>query len=423
MNSQLHVYLIGMHAGILTQERNGALTFEYDEGYDGVPLSLSMPVSNQHYTNKTVLPYFSGLLPDSPETRRNIAREHNISGNNPFALLKVIGLDCPGAVQVCTEEDQLLVEAQQQHLVPISNERIAARLSKARANVHAKWETSKEHWSLGGQQQKFALRLENATWFSCEGAAATTHIFKPGITDLRYEALNEYLCLKLAHACGVPAADATYLTFNEEEAIVVTRFDRLLMDDGNILRLHQEDFCQALGISPQNKYPEEGGPSANSIIKALKQTGTYAQKNIELFLKELFFNYLIAAPDAHAKNYSLLLDTKAAYLAPLYDVASMLPYVDDGTPVKLAMGIAGENRAGKVSSSRLNKFAQLNELTEYGYSGQELGSLMAVLAQRIPAALEGVLERNAHIKGTQELGARLLPQVETLCAQSLARLE
>ncbi len=421
MDNHLAVYIAGVRAGTLRQGESGELSFSYDAGYSGIPLSLAMPISNRTYGDKIVRPYFMGLLPDSSDVRRSLGRLFGVSGENPFALLRHIGLDCPGAVQVC-DGDPTSSFARNAKLVAVSDAEIAERLSTGRASSTERWEAEGERWSLGGQQSKFALRKEGNHWFSCEGAAATTHIFKPGIPGLRSEALNEYLCLKLARACGIPASRVEYLIFDEEPSIVVERYDRVRNADGEVIRLHQEDFCQALSVLSQNKYPEDGGPSAGSIIGILRRTGAPAAANVTTFMKMLFFNYLTASPDAHAKNYSMLHDRDGSYLAPLYDVASMLPYANRRESIRLTMGIAGENRVAMLSSRRLSRFSQANALDEYGLNGDALSGMLASLAQKIPDALKSVLESSEGIPGVGELGFRLLSGVEEICSKSLARL-
>jgi serine/threonine-protein kinase HipA len=153
-----------------------------------------MPLSTRIYHDKVVRPYLWGLLPEDPAVRRSVAARATISPNNPFALLGVIGLDCPGAVQFCVPNYEIPHEEQ---LTPLSNAKIAHRLSNGRT-VQPQWITESEHWSLGGQQNKFALRKQNGKWFSCEGSAATNHIFKSGVQGLAHQALNEYVCMKLA---------------------------------------------------------------------------------------------------------------------------------------------------------------------------------------------------------------------------------
>ncbi|MEC4272861.1 type II toxin-antitoxin system HipA family toxin [Adlercreutzia sp. R25] len=422
MSRELVVLIAGQRAGRVCQAESGALSFTYDDGYAGIPLSLSMPVSNQMFGDKVVRPFLFGLLPDSFEVRRSLGRELGVSADNPWALLAHVGLDCPGAVQLCAEEDVAVATARAEMLVPMAECDIAARLRRGRGAASARWETDNERWSLGGQQAKFALRREGDGWYSCEGAAATTHIFKPGISDLKLSALNEYVCLKLAAACGIPAERVDYLVFEDEPAIVATRYDRVRDDAGRVRRLHQEDFCQVLGVLPERKYPEEGGPGAADIVRVCKRTGAPAASNLRRFFDMLFFNYLIGAPDAHAKNYSLLIDCNAAYLAPLYDVASLLPYAERPFDIKLAMGVAGENRVGRLSARRLGKFADANGLEAYGLTGDVLAERLAALAGKVPAALEAVLAESGALPGIDELGSRLLPLVAELCERSTARL-
>lgn len=421
--STLSVAIAGRLAGRVDQRADGSLSFSYDAGYSGPPLSLSMPVSNRSYGDKAVRPYLMGLLPDGADARRTLGRALGVSGNNPFALLSLIGLDCPGAVQLCAEESLLGAIGGEGSLRPVTDAEIAGRLAVGRSSTSARWTTDREHWSLGGQQSKFALRREGGSWFSCEGAAATTHILKPGIPDLAHEALNEFICAKLAAACGIPAAGVEYVMFEGEPAIVVARYDRVRDGSGKVVRLHQEDLCQSLGVPPENKYPEEGGPGANDVLKVLRRTGAPAASNSERFVRMLFFNYLIAAPDAHAKNYSLLLDRDAAYLAPLYDVASKLPYTDRPFDAKTAMGIAGENRVGRLSARRLSRFAEANGLDEMGLGGKRLAEMLKELAEAIPPRLEGVLVDCGRIPGVDALGERMLSKAVDLCERSLARLE
>lgn len=422
MEKRLSVYIAGKRAGSIAQTQDGSLLFAYDTNYAGVPLSLSMPVSNRLYGDKVVRPYLMGLLPDSTDVRRSLGREFGVSGENPFALLQHVGLDCPGAIQIYQESIDGKTPAQSGSLTPLSEADIASRLAEMRANGGEKWEVERERWSLGGQQSKFALRLEGNRWYSCGGEEATTHILKPGIPDLRLEALNEFVCLKLASACGIPAVHATYHLFENEPAIVIERYDRVRNAKGKVVRLHQEDLCQALGVLPQNKYAQDGGPSANDVVRMLRKTGAPAHKNLRSFTKMLLFNYLIAAPDAHAKNYSLLIDKNAAYLAPLYDVASMLPYTRRPGEIRLAMGIAGENRVAMLSAHRLSTFAEANDLGDYGLGGDALAGTLANLAELIPSKLEEVIDGLADVPGVDELSSRLVPGVSDLCAKSAKHL-
>ena len=421
MSKRLVVLVAGAEAGELVQSDGGALSFRYVAGYDGVPLSTGMPISNRVYDDKRVRPFLFGLLPDDAAVRRDLGARYGVSGNNPFDLLEQVGLDCPGAVQICPERALDDVRARQDLLEPIDDAGIAARLARERERSDAAWTIDQERWSLGGQQSKFALRRKDGAWWCCLGSAATTHIFKGGVARLDSQAFNEFLCMRLARACGLPAARVDYETFAGEPALVVERYDRLVRPSGEVVRLHQEDFCQALGVLPENKYPEYGGPSARDVVALLKTTGENAAANIELFTSMLFFNYLIGATDAHAKNFSLLLAARSdAVLAPLYDVASIFPYVAPREQVRCAMSIGGENRIGRVGEGALRRYAEANGLADFGLDGDACIELMASLARRIPAQLAELLDEFADIPEVRRIGALLAQGVDRVGSAVLA---
>ncbi len=429
-SSNLDVLIAAKHAGTLSQDDSGALSFSYLRDYRGIPLSSAMPLSTKTFHDKTVRPYLWGLLPEDPATRKQVAADAGISPNNPFALLGVIGLDCPGAVQFCAPGADTLREKK---LVPINEHEIARRLKLGRREGSS-WLAESEHWSLGGQQSKFALAKRAGTWFSCEGAAATTHIFKSGVRGLSHQALNEYVCMRLADACGIDCARVDYLEFEGEDgqvepAIVVERYDRKHVGS-DVARLHQEDFCQALGCLPENKYTMNGGPGCAESIELLRSTGTAARENIARFMQMLFFNYLIAATDAHAKNFSLLLKPDGAHqLAPMYDVASIAPYVDASDwqrkPPKLAMPIGGENRAGRVSAGNIDRMIESCGLADMGITSEGCIDLISFYADLIPEKLEAVfdeLENTSSARAAAELREHMLKPIAKLCERAKARL-
>lgn len=401
----------------------------YLRGYRGAPLSSAMPLSTRTYRDKVVLPYLWGLLPEDPITRKRVAADAGISPNSPFALLGVIGLDCPGAVQFSPPDTDILREEQ---LIPIDDREIARRL-KAGRKEGSGWIAENEHWSLGGQQEKFALRKRGGKWFSCEGSAATTHIFKSGVRGLSHQALNEYVCMRLAAECGIDSARVEYLEFEDagtiEPAIVVERYDRTF-NGGAVSRIHQEDFCQALSCLPENKYSMDGGPSCGDCISLLKSTGHEARENVARFLQMLLFNYLIAATDGHAKNYSLMLEPDGSHrLAPMYDVASIAPYVNTrdwrNKPPKLAMSIGGENRVGRVSAGNIDRMVELCGLTDLGVTVDGCMRLMTLYADLIPDKLEAVfddLSGTSSAGAAAELRAHMVEPIARLCEKAKAQL-
>lgn len=402
----LSVIIAGIPAGIVHLSDTGTISFRYLEGYAGTPLSLSMPVSNRTYPQKVVLPYLQGLLPDNEETRRNVARRWGVGPNNVFALLSHVGLDCPGGVQLCPQAQLDSVLARTGSYEPLSEHEIGERLA-ALANPDDSWVGTSEHWSLGGNQGKFALARRGKSWCSCHGSAPTTHIFKNGIPGYRLQALNEFFCMRLADVCNIPTTRVEYDTFDKTPAIIVQRYDRLVSSDGSVSRLHQEDLCQALSVPPNQKYTADGGPDAGTILTLLAKT-PQAETNIRLFTTMLFFNCLIGAPDAHAKNYSILLQGSGyALLAPLYDVASGLPYESLRREGRLAMSIGGENRFGRMSANALSRYVRNGHLERIGIDADWCTSTMASLANRITTSADRLFDSLAGIPGMKELRIHL----------------
>lgn len=413
----LSVFISGEQAGTLRMDESGQIRFRYLAGYSGVPLSLSMPLGKEEFGDRVVRPYLMGLLPDDPAVRRQTARRFNVSGENPFQLLRFVGLDCPGAVQICPsgEEDSLLRKA---ILVPEDDSSIGQRLSEISQETESSWILEDEHWSLGGAQAKIALRFSDGFWYRCEGSAATTHILKPGISGLRLQALNEFACMKLASMAGIFVSRVEYRAFSGQPAIVVKRFDRFEGPDGSVKRLHQEDFCQALSVLPSKKYASDGGPNTTQIISLLKRTSA-AEENVATFIGYQFFNYLIGGSDAHAKNYSLLYgEDGRAQMAPLYDVASIFPYMSSSRETRrMAMSIGGENRFGRIGKQALAKLAADNGLDDFWCL-----ELMENLAESVLKALPQVGDVLNAIDEGQKLNERLLVPIRRNVEITLERL-
>lgn len=426
----LNVYIAKTFCGQLAEGRHGRISFEYDPNYCGVPLSLSMPVGLERYDDRAVRPYLMGLLPDEASTRAAIGAKFGVSGNNPFRLLEIIGFDCPGAVQICPPNVDLPTGNDAHDLVELSENSIEEKLAAVRHNAAAAWSSKIEpegHWSLAGCQAKFALRARSGRWFECAGASATTHIMKPGVIGLSNQALVEYLSMKTASATGLPVAKVDYRMFGSEPAIIVERYDRAQSRSGEILRIHQEDFCQALGVSPDIKYAEQGGPTTPQIIELLKATGKNAQENVYRFILYLFFNYLTGATDAHAKNHSILLVAPSDMrLAPLYDVASIAPYQSlaptKRKPIRAALSIGGENRFGMLKRADVEKMTRDCRLDDLGLDADLLCEKLVMMANIVPDALRAVIDdaQSRELHGIDEVASALQGEIEDNCKRTLS---
>ncbi len=428
----LDMYIAGELCGQLSEDRHGAVSFVYVPGYDGVPLSTSMPISLERYGDRIVRPYLMGLLPDEASTRSAIAARYGISSNNPFRLLGAIGMDCPGAVQVCSHGSIPPTENTACELMKLSDGDIEGKLAAVRENAAAAWvdvSAAEGHWSLGGCQAKFTLRREDGQWFDCSGAAASTHIVKPGVAGLAGQALVEFACMQLAGRIGLPVAKTEFCMFGAQPAIVIERYDRARDETGRVIRVHQEDFCQALGVMPDAKYAEQGGPATPRIVEMLKTTGERAKGNVYRFILYLFFNYLIGATDAHAKNHSLMiLSPGDVRIAPLYDVASIAPYrslsLRKRKPLRAALSIGGENRFGMLGSENVEKMVRDCGLEGLGLSSDLLCERLATMAELIPGEFDAMVAemRTLDLCDSEVLEGAMREEIASNCKRVLNRL-
>jgi len=364
MNDELVVLLAGRVTGMVRHDRRGRLTFTYDEGWRGTPgswpLSLSMPLAAAGHGHKPIEAFLWGLLPDNEIVLDRWGRRFQVSARNAFALMVHVGEDCAGAVQFVRPErlDGFLGEGPGE-IEWLDEAGVAARLRLLRAD-HAAWRSPGDvgQFSLAGAQPKTALFYEDDRWGVPAGRTPTTHILKPPTGEFDGHAGNEHFCMSLARSLGLPTARSQVLRFEDEIAIVIERYDRRWTDTG-LVRIHQEDMCQALALLPTLKYENEGGPGARAIVDLLRLVSQRPDEDIQHFVDALIFNWLVAGTDAHAKNYSVLIGAAGrSRLAPLYDIASALPYDNlDPHRLKLAMKVGGEYRVRDIGARQWRKLA------------------------------------------------------------------
>ena len=364
MSRELVALLDGKEVGRVHSDASGRLSLVYGDDWrqapDAYPLSLSMPLAAREHRRAVVEAFLWGLLPDNEHVLARWAAKFQVSARNVFALISHVGEDCAGAIQFVPPDRLETIRSGKEDKVEWLDEYdIAQRLQTLRAD-HAAWRLPRDtgQFSLAGAQPKTALLLQKDRWGIPSGRLPTTHILKPPTGHFDGHAENEHICLMLARTLGLPAAQSRVMRFGDEIAIVIERYDR--QRKGNdIVRVHQEDVCQALGIMPTKKYQNEGGPGPASIVDLLRTYSTDREEDVGTFIAALGFNWLIAGTDAHAKNYSLLLSGPQVRLAPLYDVASILPYDEfDLRKVKLAMKIGGEYKLSQIGLRHWQKFAR-----------------------------------------------------------------
>ncbi|CDO34691.1 Protein hipA [Novosphingobium sp. KN65.2] len=297
-----------------------------------------MPLRKAAYRGAPVLAVFDNLLPDNAQIRRRVAERIGAEGTDVYSLLAQIGRDCVGAMQFLPEgeapgaADAIAGEP----LNDTDIEGILADLKGAPLGIDPAHDF---RISLAGAQEKTALLWHDGQWKRPIDTTPTTHIFKPqlgekpistGMVDMTASADNEHYCLKLLEAFGLPVASTQIATFGSRRVLVVERFDRQWREDGRLLRLPQEDCCQALGFPTTQKYQSEGGPTAEGIMHLLEASDEPAKDQTAFLASQIIF-WMIGAIDGHAKNFSLFLRPRGGFrLTPFYDVLSVQGAVDHG---------------------------------------------------------------------------------------------
>ncbi len=397
-NGELVVLLWASKAGLVRCDRDGRLTFTYDDGWrqrdDATPLSLSMPLARSRHPHASIDAWMWGLLPDNASVLANWGRRFQVSPRNAFALLRHVGEDCAGAVQFVPPArlDAVLGDGPEE-VVWLDESAIASRLRELRANAGA-WRGASDEgqFSLAGSQSKTALLIRGGRFGIPSGRTPTTHILKPPMADFAGHIENEHLCLCLARRLGLSTATSEVRTFDGETAIVLTRYDRFDASRArsikpSIRRLHQEDLCQALAVPPGRKYQSDGGPSPNQVAALLRAHSSDAVADVTTFVDALAFNWLIGGTDAHAKNYSILLGARRqARLAPLYDLASALPYPElDARRLKSAMRIGSRYRLDDIGRHQWLALAD-----ELSLNGADTVARIERLADESPTTIAAV---------------------------------
>jgi serine/threonine-protein kinase HipA len=324
------------------------------------PLSLSLPLQDPSVPHRgsAVMDFFENLLPDSLAIRRRLRARFGAASTVAFDLLAEVGRDCVGAIQL-VPGDETPADIHRIEGVPLAESDVATLL---RDTVHEPAPGQEEpdgfRLSIAGAQEKTALLWHRGQWHRPTGATPTTHILKLPLglvgnmrADLSTSVENEWLCMKLSRGYGLATAACEMANFEDQRALVVTRFDRRLSRTGDWwLRRPQEDFCQATGTPADLKYERDGGPGIVEIMQILRNAQTPDEDRLTFFKSHILF-WMLAAPDGHAKNFSLFIGAGGRYrLTPLYDILSAHPLLGGGAndispkKLKLAMGLHGKNR-------------------------------------------------------------------------------
>ncbi len=365
----LHAFMEGKWMGMVIRDKKlDRLSFRYDPKWiadvENFPLSLSMPLATTRHGHKVVETFLWGLLPDHEGILRQWGKKFKVSHRNPFQLLWHVGEDCAGAVQFIRSDqiENWSKKSRPGGIVWMKESEIVERIQLLLTDYSAS-RTNNDigYFSLAGAQPKTAFFYdpESHRWGIPSGKIPTTHILKPATSAFDSYAENEYFCMRLSEMSGLSTASSSLQYFENYPVIIIKRYDRITASRG-VIRIHQEDMCQALGRMPQQKYQSEGGPSLVDIIKLIREYSSDHLVDELRFIDSIIFNWLIGGTDAHAKNYSFLIASGGQVrLAPLYDLSSILPYSRQTNLRKagMAMKIGGAYKLREINAERWEKCA------------------------------------------------------------------
>lgn len=413
--TRLDVYINDLFVGEADRPGSGRIRFTYSDDVASehageILLSANLPVRAERYQNQAAKPFFEGLLPEGT-LRERIARDLQVSYDNGFDLLAKIGAECAGAVIVLPKGTPL-PPSDQSEVEWLSDDELYEKLIASSAHPLGV-QDRRVRLSLAGVQDKLVLTRAPSGKFGIplEGAPST-HIIKPNQERYADIAANEAFCLKVAACARLPVAKAEVTSINDLDCLIVERFDRTWTDDMRIQRLHQEDFCQALGVLPSEKYETEGGPSVASIVEELRAVSAQPARSLLDFTNAVIFNFLIGNSDAHGKNYALLYEPVGSpSMAPLYDLVCTGVY---DVEQDLAMAIGGVIDPRQVNAVAWRAFAA------------EVGMNERLLVERLQQMATKVVDCARAVRETakaEEWFRPILDEIVTVCEARAAQLE
>lgn len=413
MPEALNVYWGARLTGRLWIDEKSNLIFQYDSGWltaSGVnPLSLHLPLQREPFASDYARPFFANLLPEA-DVRTRIARGLGISESNDLKLLEELGGDCAGALSLLPEGTSPETEGDYEPLSPEELDRMIEEMPQ-RPLLTAK---EGARLSLAGAQEKIPVYVNDGKIFLPRGSHPSSHILKPAITRFKNTVENEAFCMMLAAETGLPVPKATILK-GRQRAYLIERYDRRLVD-GKLTRVHQEDFCQALGVNYGQKYEAEGGPGLKACFALLDKHSSEPIVDKRALLRAVVFNYLIGNCDAHAKNFSLILDNRMVRLAPFYDLISTRVY--DSLNVKFAMRVGGQWRDEWVSKKNWLQLAN-----EAGVGAKAVLAICQELGETVPAAAEKLSKEFLPKHGGEEIIRQLIKHIGNMSKGMLDQLK
>lgn len=324
-------------------------TTSWLENPKAYPLSVRLPLRTNIYLDEIARPFFENLLPEFA-IRELIAKQFGISEKNIFGILESIGGECAGAFSLFPPDQTPMQSGDYELLSTTALENLVTELPK-----HPLMADKHLRLSLAGVQHKLPVYIKDNQYYLPRGSNPSSHIIKPPILQFPNTVINEFFCMKLANEMGLPVPKV-FLYKGKKPLYIIQRFDRVLDSEGHLMRIHQEDFCQALGILSEQKYESEGGPSLQKCYDLVKTYSIHTAKDLILLLQWVIFNFLIGNSDAHGKNLAFMITNQGPQLAPFYDILCTQIYSE--LSERYAMKIGGENRPAWIQRRHWERLSE-----------------------------------------------------------------
>lgn len=417
MAHELEVWLFADRVGTLALV-DGRLRFCYAPDWlshkDTVALSASLPLQAAPFDDRKTRPFFAGLLPEG-QMRRLIAQQFQVSDQNDFALLDHIGGECAGAVTFLEPGQALPVPTRSDDVQWLSDDEVVAILDELPRRPMLAGKDGLR-LSLAGAQDKLPVVFDGARIGLPLNGTPSSHILKPAIHGVDDSVINERFCMALAEAMQLKPAKSKVHRVLDRSFLLVERYDRLIDMQGYRQRLHQqEDFCQALGVVPELKYQNEGGPDLVQCFDLVRSATRPSAPQVLRLLDYVIFNALIGNHDAHAKNFSLLYSGKAPVLAPFYDTLSTAVY--PALTQKMAMKIGSKYKFSEVQGRHWEQFAE-----GVGFTRAQAKRRILELAKLLPATARKLQSDPGHSFAGNPVVEQINTLIDQRCTLTIRRL-
>jgi serine/threonine-protein kinase HipA len=382
----LKVWCSGVLVGRLWRNTAGIIGFQYEASWidKGFAISQQLPLSAEKYEpiDGKAHQFFVNLLPEA-DARTHIVRDLKIA-NSDFELLKAVGGECAGALSILPVDYEVNSDWSYKKLTDEELKKLLRRKGNITGFTSEK---DRPRLSLAGAQDKSPIFYDGTHYFLPQDAAPSTHILKFEVAGYRNIPVYECFLAELARSIGLPVVECQLKKMDREHFLLIRRYDRIANKNKKIQRLHQEDFCQALGVGYEKKYQQDGGPSFQDCYQLVQAVSTRPIVDAENLLKWLIFNALAGNSDGHAKNLAFVYkENQRAQLAPFYDLVCTRAI--ERIDTRLAFSIGGEFNPDRVTMKHWEQLAQENHIRK-----SYLASMLFQVAEALQANVVIVKEQ------------------------------